>query len=134
MSFQDRIKAQVLDIRAKAADFLTDTCFILRKVSESTVHGVPTIVYAAPEEVSCRLIVRSGSSGGNIPAQERLVTQITYTGVYRLQLPYNTVLSEDDLIEYFDTVTGKTIQFDITYIPPHNVMMGAFIIGIEQKK
>lgn len=132
MSFQETIEANVLAIRAAAAAFLVDTCVIKRKTGETVVKGESRPVFATGETVACRLIIRSGSDSSNIAAQERAISQTQYTGIYRLQLPYGTLIEVDDRIEFTDT--AGTRKFDVIFVPPFNSMMGAFIIAIKEAK
>lgn len=126
MSFQDQIRQNVLDIRAAAADFLIDTCQIRRRVSDTIINGENVVTYADPVTSACRLIIRSGSDSSNVAAQERAISITMYTGIYRLQLPYNTSINVNDKILF----EGRT--FDVVFVPPFNDMMGAFVIGIKE--
>jgi len=126
MSFQDQIKANVLAIRAAAADFLVDTCQIRRRIGTSVINGEDVPQFDTPIEVACRLIIRSGSDSSNVAAQERALSITQYTGIYRLQLPYNTAIAVNDRVE----MQNRT--FEVVFVPPFNEMMGAFVIGIKQ--
>lgn len=132
MSFQQTIEANVLEIRAAAAQFLVDSCVLKRKTGDVVVKGESRPTYANGESLSCRLIIRSGSDSANIAAQERAVTQTQFTGIYRLQLPYGTVVDVDDRIEFSDT--NGIRKFDVIFVPPFNKMMGAFVIAIKEVK
>ncbi len=132
MSFQQIIEQNVLAIRAAAADFLVDTCVLKRKTGDTVVKGQSVPTYASPVTLACRLIVRSGSDSANIAAQERAIAQTQFTGVYRLQLPYDTAVDVDDRIEFTDD--NGTRKFDVIFVPPFNKMMGAFVIAIKEAK
>lgn len=132
MSFQQIIEQNVLDIRTAAEQFLIDTCVIKRKLPDTVVKGQSVTNYAPEITVACRLIIRSGSDSANIAAQERAISQTAFTGVYRLQLPYGTVVEVDDRIEYTD-ING-TRKFDVIFVPPFNKMMGAFVIAIKESQ
>jgi len=126
MSFQDQIRQNVLDIRAAAADFLIDTCQLRTRLASTVNDGAEVVNYANPVTLACRLIVRSGSDSTNIAAQERAISITTYTGIYRLQLPYNTTIAVNDRILF----QGRT--FEVIFVPPFNEMMGAFVIGMKE--
>lgn len=130
MSFQQLIEQNVLEIRTAAAQFLIDTCILKRKLTDTVVKGASIPNYATGETLACRLIIRSGSDSSNIAAQERAISQTAFTGIYRLQLPYGTLVSVDDRIEMTDT--SGTRKFDVIFVPPVNKMMGAFIIAIKE--
>jgi len=130
MSFQAAIEQNVLEIRAAAEAFLIDTCVLKRKEGETIVKGESIPVYSAGDELACRLIIRSGSDRANIAAQERTPAQTQFTGIYRLQLPYGTVVEVDDRIEFTDE--NGTRRFDVIFVPPFNKYMGAFIIAIKE--
>lgn len=132
MSFQATIRANIAEVRSKAADFLIDTCNIRRKESETVVDGQNVVTYATGIATICRLIVRSGSESTNIAAQERLTAQSQFTGLYRMQLPFGTEIEVDDHIEYTDIETGKVFTFSVVFVPPHNDMTGAFVIGLKE--
>ncbi len=132
MSFQETIKANVLAIRAAAADFLTDTCYIRRKTTQTVDDGENIVTYATGVETACRLIIRSGSESTNIAAQQRLVSAATFTGLFRIQLPYGTEIQSDDHIEYIDTVTGDVRTFEVVFAPPFNEMTGAYVISVQE--
>ncbi|HTH22213.1 MAG TPA: hypothetical protein VL854_08350, partial [Nitrososphaeraceae archaeon] len=68
----------------------------------------------------------------NIAAQERLVAQSQFTGIYRLQLPYTTDIKEDDRIEYTDIVLDRVKTFEVIFVPPFHKMTGAFVITIRE--
>lgn len=125
------IKQQAQYIRKQAAVFLTDEVTLYRKLGESVVDGDRVVDYDEGEQIPCRFIVRSGSSASNIPAQERVPAQLVYTGAYRLQLPFGTVIDVEDKLVFQDVATGTLREFEITYIPPFHDMMGAFVIGIQ---
>lgn len=132
MSFQQTIRDNVEAIRVAAADFLTDTCVIRRKTGETVVAGENIPVYAAGESVACRLIIRSGSESMNIAAQERVTSQSQFTGLYRMQLPYGTIIHVDDHIEYTDIALNTVRTLEVIFVPPFNVMMGAFIVAVRE--
>ncbi len=126
MSFQDQIKQNVLLIRQAAADFLVDTCQLRRKTGFTVVDGVEVPTYDDPVSIACRLIVRSGSDSSNVAAQERAISMTLFTGIYRLQLPYNTAVAINDQVLFQGRI------FDVVFVPPFNEMMGAFIIGVKE--
>lgn len=132
MNFQQIIEQNVLDIRTNAEQFLVDTCILKRKQADTIIKGQSITNYAAGEIVKCRLIIRSGSDSSNIASQERAISQTAFTGIYRLQLPYGTVVDVDDRIEFVDS--NGTRKFDVTFVPPFNAMMGAFVIAIKEAK
>jgi hypothetical protein len=133
MISQNEILENVTTIRANSEVFLTDACYLYKKIDETVENGQSTPVYAEPLELSCRLIVRSGADRANIAAQERVITQVTFTGFYRLQLPFGTLVNEDDKITMVDISTNVVKTYQVIYVPLQHKMMGAFIIGIKEE-
>lgn len=132
MTFQQTIIANVLAIRAQSDAFMIDTCNIRRKTGNNVINGENIPIYADGVATRCRLVIRSGSESTNIAAQERLVAHAMFTGIYRLQLPFETEISVDDHIEFTDIVTGAVRTFEATFVPPFTEMMGAFIIAVRE--
>lgn len=132
MTFQDTIRANIAAVRAKAADFLIDTCTLKRKTGETVVNGDSQPTFADGVTLACRLIIRSGSESNNVAAQDRAVAQGIFTGTYRMQLPYGTQVTESDRIEYTDPETAVIHTFEVVFVPPHNDYTGAYVIGIRE--
>lgn len=133
MSFQVQIKQQVKQIRLQAEQFLTDTCIIRRKAGEIVTNGESISIYAPDVNSKCRFIVRSGSENVNIASQERATKQAVYTGLYRMQLPYDTDVTEGDLILFTDTQVNKERIFNVVFAPPHHNMTGAYIVFMQEE-
>lgn len=104
MTLQSKILENIAEIRQQSAQFLTDICEVYRKTGETVENGESRPVYATPITIPCRLIVRSGADRTNVAAQERAITQVTFTGFYRLQLPFGTLVNEDDKIKMIDNL------------------------------
>lgn len=133
-TFQDTIRANIDEIRLRAADFLFDTCTLYRKTGETIENGEGRPVFADGVELSCRLIIRSGSESNNVASQERVIAQGLFTGLYRLQLPFGTEVAEDDRIEYTDTENGTVRTFEVVFAPPFNLYTGAYVIAMREVK
>lgn len=129
-NLQDKIAKDVLKVRKDAELFLIDTCTVKHRTGEYQSFGQAYFTYDPGVSVPCRFITRSGNETTNVAAQQRTVQQVTYTGVYRLQLPYNTVIAVGDKIEYI--VNDKVRIFEVTYVPPFHKMMGAFIVNLQE--
>lgn len=134
MSLQQTIKDNVEAVRVLAAQFLTDTCKVRRKSGQVVINGENVATYATGVTTACRLIIRSGSESMNIASQERVPAQSQFTGLYRLQLPYGTSITVDDHIEYTDNYLGTVRTFEVIFVPPFNIMTGAFIIALREVK
>lgn len=122
----------IAEIREQSEMFLTDKCIIHHLIGENLILGQPTPIYETTENVSCRLIIRSGSVNTNTASQERATQQTMFVGVYRLQLPFGTVVNENDRIEVFDIAIQGYRNFEVTYAPPFTHMTGAYVIGIQE--
>lgn len=127
------INQQVKYIRSESEKFLTDTCKIRRKTGETVIDGESIPVYAPDTTVACRLITRSGSENVNIASQERATKQSVFTGLYKLQLPFGTEITEGDLIIYTDIALNKERIFSAVFVPPFHHQMGAFVISIQEE-
>lgn len=132
MSFQDQMRANIADIRTKSADFLLDTCVLKRKTGEQVIDGESRPVYATGVSIACRLIIRSGSESNNVAAQQRAIELGVFTGIYRMQLPYGTLVTADDRIEYTDTVNSTLRIFEVIFAPPFNKFTAAYVVTIRE--
>lgn len=131
---QAKILKHVELIRKGADVFLIDTAQLKRRTGEEYVAGEAKPVYAAPETIRCRLITRSGSESNNIAAQAREVQQANFTGLYRMQIPYDLDVSEGDQILFDDGVTGNTKTLDIIFAPAKHIYSAAVIIQLQEVK
>lgn len=127
-----KIRKHVEYIRNGANTFLIDTAQLKRKTGEEYIDGESRPMYAAPELIACRLITRSGSESQNIAAQPRQVQQNTYTGLYRMQVPYTVDVTEGDQILYTDAVTGIIRTADVIYAPAKHIYTAAYIIHLQE--
>lgn len=127
-----KIKSQVATIRNAASLFLIDTCFLLSRTGEVVTGGESKPTYAAAKTLACRLIVRSGSEVANVAAQMRQVQQSSFTGLYKMQIPYGTNIKETDIIIYHDAQLNRDRRFEVVYAPPHNEYTGALVITIQE--
>ena len=125
---QSRILAQIQDIRVASEVFLADVATLRRKTGDAFIEGVSRPIFAPDEIFPCRLITRSGSESHNIAAQAREIQQSTFTGLYRMQVPYTLDVSEQDQIVH----DGKT--FEVLYAPQAHIMMGARIVQMQEVK
>jgi hypothetical protein len=130
----DKIKQHVEIIRNGALIFLIDTARHFKRTGDTVIHGEAKATYAAPEIIKCRLITRSGSESSNIAAQPREVHQSSFVGLYRMQVPYESDISEGDQIEYTDKVTDKTKLFDVIFAPAKHEYSAAVIIQLQEVK
>lgn len=131
---QEKIRQQVAMIRKSADTFLIDTAYIKRRTGEEYSNGEARPTYAAPELIRCRLITRSGSESNNIAAQAREIQQANFTGLYRMQIPYDLDVSEGDQILFNDAVTGNTKTLDIIFAPSKHEYSAAVIIQLQEVK
>jgi len=131
---QAKIQQQVAMIRKDADMFLIDTAMLKRRTGEEYTDGQANPVYAAPESFRCRLITRSGSESNNIAAQAREIQQVNYTGLYRMQIPYDLNVSEGDQILYDDAITGITKTLDVIFSPAKHAYSAAVIIQLQEIK
>lgn len=131
---QTKILAHIAMIRAGAAIFLIDTAQLKRRTGEEYVDGEARSTYDDPVDIQCRLITRSGSESNNIAAQAREVQQTNFTGLYRMQIPYDLEVSEGDQILYTDVVSGDTKTLDVIFSPSKNVYSAAVIIQLQEVK
>jgi len=129
-----KLQAQIAAIRASAAVFLTDTAYLKRRTAVTYVDGEARSTYGTPVSFSCRLIVRSGSESANIARQLREVQQNTFTGLYRMQIPYTLQVSEGDHISYTDQVSGLAKELEVLFVPAKNEYTGAVVIQLQQIK
>lgn len=132
MTFQDTLRANIAEIRSGAADFLIDTCVLKRKTGETIVNGESTPTFATGVTLACRLIIRSGSESNNVASQERAIAQGIFTGLYRVQLPYGTEVTQDDRIEYTDTENGSVRTFEVIFAPPFNIYTAAYVVQVRE--
>lgn len=135
-AFQDQLRANIEQIRTGAGgnseDFLLDTCVLKRKTGENVVNGESQPTYDTGTSLACRLIIRSGSESNNVAAQERAIAIGTFTGIFRMQLPYGTNVTEDDRIEYTDTENNTVHTLEIVFAPPINVFTAAYVITVRE--
>lgn len=134
MTFQDTLVANIAEIRTRAADFLMDTCTLYRKTGETINNGESVPTFSSGVLVSCRLIIRSGSESNNVASQERTIAQGIFTGLYRMQLPFGTEVTEDDRIEYTDTENSTVRTFEVIFAPPFNLFTGAYVVMLREVK
>ena len=130
----DKIKQHVALIRKGAAAFLIDTAMLKRRTGVEYTNGEARPTFAEAEPFSCRLITRSGSESNNIAAQSREVQQSTFTGLYRMQIPYELDISEGDRIIYTDKSTGVETELDVIFAPAKHVYSAAVIIQLQVVK
>lgn len=135
-AFQDQLRANIEQIRTgtggNAEDFLLDTCVLYRKTGEIVVNGESQPIYDTGTSLACRLIIRSGSESNNVAAQERAISAGTFTGIFRMQLPYGTQVSEDDRIEYTDIENDTLHTLEIVFAPPINVFTAAYVVSVRE--
>lgn len=131
---QAKILKHVKLIRTGADVFLIDTAMLKRRTGEEYSDGEAKPVYAAPESIRCRLITRSGSESNNIAAQAREIQQANYTGLYRMQIPYDLDVSEGDQILFNDAVTGNIKTLDIIFAPAKHIYSAAVTIQLQEVK
>lgn len=131
---KEKIEAHVAMIRKGADVFLIDTAQLKRRTGEEYTNGEAKPTYAAPEDIRCRLITRSGSESSNIAAQAREIQQSNFTGLYRMQIPYDLDVSEGDQILYYDAVTGNVKTLDIIFAPAKHAYSAAVIIQLQEVK
>ena len=129
-----KIQQHVAMIRAAADVFLMDTAQLKIRTGEIYVDGEARPTYAAPVDIRCRLITRSGSESANIAAQAREIQQNTFTGLYRMQIPYTLDVHEGDQIIYTDKVTGEQKLLDIIFAPAKHAYSAAVIIQLQEIK
>lgn len=129
-NLQNKIKNDVLRIRKDSEAFLTDACTVKHKTGEYVHLGQTYFTYDTGTAVPCRFINRSGNESTNVAAQQRTVQQVTFTGVYRLQLPFDTIITVGDKIEY--VVDNQLRIFEVTYVPPKHSMIGAFVVQLQE--
>jgi hypothetical protein len=118
--------ADILMIRQKAEEFLLSTAQLVRFTGVSSVDGEIINTYAAPVDIACRILNRSGDVTSSVAAQFRALQQSTTRQLYRLQIAYATTVTTKDRIVY----NGK--RYDIKYVPIKHEMMGAQIIFVEE--
>ena len=131
---QAKIKKHVELIKKGAAVFLIDTAQLKRRTGEEYVDGEARATYAAPEEFKCRLITRSGSESQNIAAQPRLIEQSSFTGLYRLQIPFELDVNEGDLVLFNDAFTGNVKTLEVVFAPAKHIYSAAVIIQLQEVK
>src|SRR5689334_9995854 len=132
MNLQEQIKAGIAIIREQAKSFLIDECTLYHKTGETVTKGQAVNIYATPQVVPCRLIVRSGTESINLAAQERATQLSTFYGVYRLQIPVGTIVSVGDKIDFTDKANGVVHNFEVVFVPPNNEFTGAYTIGLQE--
>lgn len=129
---KNKILAQVALIRESSNVFLIDTAQHFRRLGDIISHGTAVINFAAPTTILCRLIIRSGSVSDNIAAQARLVEQQKYTGLFRMQVPYELDIHIGDRINYTDRLTGQNRLLDVIFVPAHNQYTGAMVVSLQE--
>lgn len=127
-----KILAQVALIRESAKVFLIDTALHHRRLGDTITHGTAITNFATPVTIQCRLIIRSGSVSDNIAAQPRLVEQQKYTGLFRMQVPYDLDIRIGDRVTYTDIQTGQDRLLDVIFVPAHNEYTGALVISLQE--
>ena len=127
-----KILAQVALIRESAKIFLIDTAVYLKRLSDTVVSGTVIQNFATPVTIQCRLIIRSGSVSDNIAAQPRLIEQQKYTGLFRMQVPYEVDIRAGDRIVYTDKMSGQSRLLDVIFVPAHNEYTGALVISLQE--
>jgi len=127
-----KLTAQIESIRSSAEVFLTDTAQLKRRNGESYTDG--QLSYDSPITIACRMITRSGSESQNIAAQAREIQQTSFTGLYRMQIPYDVSVKETDHIIYTDRVSGEEKEFEIIFAPVKHAFTGAVIIFLQEQK
>lgn len=120
------LQSNINTIRVEAAKFLLDTCQLYVWTGTSYVDGIPTETYTS-YDVACRWNPRFGFEAKRGDTKPDTY-DTTITGVYRLQLPYNTVVSVKDYIVF----GGK--RFDVVWVPVLNAFTGALIIEVREVK
>jgi hypothetical protein len=129
-----KIRQHIAFIREGAATFLIDTAQLYRRTGVEYVEGEARATYAAPVEIQCRLITRSGSQSENIAAQPREVQQNTYTGLYRMQIAYDVDINEGDQITYIDANSSEVKRFDVIFAPAKHAYSAATLIQLQEIK
>ncbi len=130
----NKLKAQIELIRNQAAVFLIDTAMHKKRIGEIYDHGTEKPLYAEAVEIACRLITRSGSESKNIAAQAREIYQSTFTDLYRMQIPYDSDVTEGDQMIYTDKVTGDIRTFDVLFAPAKHEYSAAVVIQLQEVK
>lgn len=120
-------------IRSGAAVFLIDTAQLLRKTGVDYTNGEARPIYSAPISFMCRLITRSGSESKNIAAQAREITQVSFTELYRMQIPYDLDVNLGDIVLYTDKVSGEIKRFEVTHSPAKHTYTGAITIFLQEQ-
>lgn len=126
-----QILSQVEKIRTDAELWL-NTTLTLRHYTGETVVGGQSFPQYSSSTVLGRIIIRTGDDRTNTAAQFRQPHLSTFTGLYRIQLPYGTVVVEGDKIEYTDIETGNVRKCEVVYSPPFHELMGAFVITVKE--
>lgn len=129
-----KIQQHIELIRAGANVFLIDTAQLKRRMADTYIDGEARATYAAPVSFACRLITRSGSESHNIAAQAREIEQATFTGLYRMQVPYDLEISEGDQVIYTDKVSGVTKTLDVLFAPAKHTYSAAVVIQLQEVK
>jgi len=127
-----KILAQVALIRDSAAIFLIDTAQHLKRLGDTVANGTAITNFDTPVTIACRLIIRSGSVSDNIAAQPRLIEQQKYTGLFRMQVPYDLDIRAGDRILYTDQETDELRTLDVIFVPAHNAYTGAVVISLQE--
>jgi hypothetical protein len=131
---QSKIEQQIAFIRESADVFLIDKAKHYKRIGEEYTHGEAKPIFSEPVDIRCRLIVRSGSESSNIAAQARNINQTTFTGIYRMQIPYASNIVEGDRIVVTDRHTGMERVMDVVFSPPKHAYSAAVIIQIQEVK
>lgn len=130
----NKIKEHVTLIREGAKAFLIDTAKLKRRTGTEYINGEARATYAEAEEFACRLITRSGSESNNIAAQAREIQQSVFTGLYRMQIPFDLDVSEGDRVIYTDKSTGVEHQLDVVFAPAKHAYSAAVLIQLQVVK
>jgi len=123
---QNQLRNITTTIRNISSIFLIDTCTLESHTGDLIVNGESKPQYALGKDLSCRFITKSGNESKNVAAQGRLTSQSTFTGLYKLQVPLDAVITVKDRIRY----QGRL--FLITYIPVDHALAGSKVIEIEE--
>lgn len=129
-----KIQQHIAKIREGANVFLIDTARLKRRSGVEYVNGEARTIYSDPEVFACRLITRSGSESNNIAAQPREIQQTAFTGLYRMQIPYDLNVNEGDHVLYTDAYSGEEVELDVVFSPAKHIYSAAVIIQLQVLK
>jgi hypothetical protein len=69
----------------------------------------------------------------SVQVLEKLL-ETAFTGLYRMQVAYDLVVSETDHILYTDKVTNEVKEFEVIFSPAKHGFTGAVIIFLQEQK